>query len=124
MQPEVTWGQATKVWEPESRGDLGCNPDSARVLHSEAEPPAPSEFWVSNGDSHLKRQSFFPDFAVLLITFFLLPLEILARHLVKHDIEGFVKLPQSVDDIRVYLGVSSTLGLAQASGSTAVLWLL
>lgn len=71
-----------------------------------------------------KEKSFFPDFMVLLITFFLLPLEILACHLVKHDIEGFVKLPQSVDDVWVYFGVSSTLGLAQAPGSTAVLWLL
>lgn len=90
-----------------------------------AEPLAPSEFWVSNDDLHLKRKElFFPDFVILLITFFLLPLEILARHLVKHDIERFVKLPQSVDDVWVYFGVSSTLGLAQAPGSTAVLWLL
>lgn len=53
-----------------------------------------------------------------------LPLEILPCHLVEHIVKGLVKLVQSADDVWVYFGVSSALGLAKAPRGTAVLRLL
>lgn len=49
---------------------------------------------------------------VSFVTLFLFPLKILASHLVKHHVEGFVEFPKSVNDIRVNAGMSPTFALA------------
>lgn len=61
-----------------------------------------------------------PGYTVLLQ----LPLKVLAGHLVEHHVKGFVELVQPPNHVRVYFGVSSPFGLAEAPGSAAVLGLL
>lgn len=52
------------------------------------------------------------------------PLKVLPCHLVEHHVKGLVEFMQSANDIGLYFGVSSALGLAKAPRGTAILWLL